>query len=82
MLGDGHLPTRGAVFFVHQRKNEPMTETETAEVETFEFSSEETSQPIKIDGAGKDSVVMIPLELFKQLKSETLCCWPQKLPDT
>ena len=42
----------------------------------------ESEQPIKIDGAGKDSVVMIPLELFKQLKSETLCCWPQKLPDT
>ncbi|MFT5571482.1 MAG: PHD/YefM family antitoxin component YafN of YafNO toxin-antitoxin module [Cryomorphaceae bacterium] len=42
----------------------------------------ESEQPIAIDGAGKDSVVMIPLELFKQLKSETLSCWPQKLSDT
>jgi PHD/YefM family antitoxin component YafN of YafNO toxin-antitoxin module len=42
----------------------------------------ESEQPIAIDGAGKDSVVMIPLELFKQLKSETLYCWPNELPDT
>lgn len=29
----------------------------------------ESEQPIAIDGAGKDSVVMMPMEVFKQLSS-------------
>lgn len=39
----------------------------------------ESEQPIAIEGAGKDSVVMLPLKVFQQLNLSVPCPDPEEI---